>query len=347
VNAANSSDLPPTAAEPPGASPRPLGRTRRSSLYARVVATNATILLVGLLLLLWTPVTVSAPVSVRQIIVLVAATVVLGFADAALLRFSFTGLVALVHRMETLDLLRSRDRLPEMGGAETRALIGGFNTMLDRLEAERRASTRRTVATLEGERQRLSRELHDEVGQRLTGILLQLDRIHDEAPDPTRSRIVAVQDEARAVLDEVGALAWRIRPAILDDLGLLSALTSLTTSLGGHGAARIESALPPRLPPMSEEVELAIYRIAQEALTNAVRHAGATTITLGVRLTENDLVLHVADDGHAPPGVRADGSGLRGMHERALLIGAMLDIQTTVPHGLRIELTTPTARLGG
>jgi two-component system sensor histidine kinase UhpB len=118
-----------------------------------------------------------------------------------------------------------------MGGAETRALIGGFNSMLDRLQAERRASTRRTVATLEGERQRISRELHDEIGQRLTGVLLQLDRIHDEASDPARPHIVAVQDETRAVMDEVGALAWWIRPAILDDLALLSALTSLTASL--------------------------------------------------------------------------------------------------------------------
>ncbi len=328
-------------------SPRPLAHIRHSTLYARVVATNATILLLGLLLLLWTPVTVSAPVSVRQIIVLVAATVILGLADAALLRFSFTGLVALVHRMETLDLLRPRDRLPEMGGAETRALIGGFNSMLDRLQAERRASTRRTVATLEGERQRISRELHDEIGQRLTGILLQLDRIHDEASDPARPHIVAVQDETRAVMDEVGALAWRIRPAILDDLGLLSALTSLTASLTGHGVPRIESVLPPRLPPMSDEVELAIYRIAQEGLTNAVRHAGATTIRIGVRLNEDDLALHITDDGHAPPGAPADGAGLRGMRERALMIGALLSIQASRPHGLRIELTIPTAHLGG
>jgi two-component system, NarL family, sensor histidine kinase UhpB len=335
-----------------GPQPRPVGRqplarARRSSLYVRVVVVNTALLLVGLLLLMWTPVTVSAPISVRQAIVLATAAVVLAVADALLLKVSFTGLVALVHRMQTLDVLRPRERLPEMGGAETRALIGGFNTMLDRLEAERRASTRRTFATLEGERQRISRELHDEVGQRMTGILLQLGRIHDEAPDTVRPRIVAVQDEARAVMDEMGALAWRIRPAILDDIGLLSALTALTESLGGHGPVRIETSLPHRLPPMSDEAELAIYRIAQEALTNAMRHAGGTTITVRMRLNETDLVLQVADDGYALPEAGHDGPGLRGMHERALLIGGVLNIQANPPHGRRIELSIPTDHLRG
>ncbi|HEY2878420.1 sensor histidine kinase [Nocardioides sp.] len=333
--------------QPRPASHREFARTRRSSLYVRVVVVNAAILLVGLLLLLWSPVTVSAPVSVRQAIVLVAAAMVLGAADAALLKFSFTGLVALVNRMETLDLLRPRDRLPEMGGAETRALIGGFNTMLDRLEAERRASTRRSVATLEGERERISRELHDEIGQRMTGILLHLGPIHDEVPETARPRIVAVQDEARAVIDEIGALAWRMRPAILDHLGLVSALTALTESLGGHGPARIETMLPPRLPPMGHEAELAIYRIAQEALTNAVRHSGATTITVRMQSDETELVLQIADDGDALPDAGADGPGLRGMRERALLIGGLLNIEANPGRGLRVALTVPTGHLGG
>jgi two-component system, NarL family, sensor histidine kinase UhpB len=181
----------------------------------------------------------------------------------------------------------------------------------------------------------------------MTGILLQPGRIHDEAPDAIRPRVGAVQDEARAVLDEIGALAWRIRPAILDDLGLHSALTALTDSFRGHGPARIETVLPRRLPLMSDEAELAIYRIAQEALTNAVRHAGATTIRVRVEVTETDLVLQVADDGYELPEAGTEGPGLRGMHERALLIGGLLHIQENPPHGRRIELTIPTGHLDG
>lgn len=330
----------------PGARP-PILRRRQSSLYLRVVAVHAAILLVGLALLLWTPVTVSAPVSMRQGIVLVAAVVVLMVADAVLLKVSFTGLAALVRRMQELDLRFPEEHLPEVGGAEARALINGFNTMLDRLEAERRASTRRTVATVEDERQRISRELHDEIGQRMTGILLQLSRIHDEACDTVSPRVVAVQDEVRAVMAEVGALAWRIRPAILDDLGLLSALVVLTDSLSGHGLVRIDRLLPHRLPPMSGETELAIYRIAQEAVTNALRHAGASAITVRMQVSGTDLVLHVADDGSRPPENRRDGPGMLGMRERARLIGGGLDIQANPPHGLRVELTVPIPDAGG
>lgn len=327
--------------------PRPIPRRRQSSLYLRVVGVQAAILLVGLFLLLWTPVTVSAPVSVRQAVVLVTAAVALLVADAVLLKVSFIGLAALARRMREFDLRFPEEHLPEMGGAEARALISGFNTMLDRLEAERRASTRRTVATVEDERQRISRELHDEIGQRMTGILLQLSRIQDETPDTMSHRVVTVQDEVRAVMAEVGALAWRVRPAILDDLGLLSALVALTDSLGGHGPVRINRLLPHRLPPMSGETELAIYRIAQEAVTNAVRHAGANAITVRMQVSETELVLQVADDGSRPPEIRRDGPGMLGMRERALLIGGRLDIQARPPHGLRVELTVPIPGVGG
>jgi two-component system sensor histidine kinase UhpB len=249
--------------------------------------------------------------------------------------------------MRTLDVLRPEEHLPEKGGAETLALIGGFNSMLDRLEAERMASTRRTVATIEDERRRISRELHDEIGQRMTGILLQLGRIHDETPDAVRPRVVTVQDEVRAVMSEAGALAWRVRPAILDDLGLLSALMTLTGSLGGHGPARVDTVLPHRLPPMDDETELAIYRIAQEALTNAVRHAGASAITVRMQINPTELVLRVADDGLRPTETDREGPGMRGMRERALLIGGRLDIQLNQPHGRRVDLTVPIVELGG
>lgn len=325
-----------------GASPR----RRRSSLYVRVVTVHAVTLLAGLLLLLWTPVTVSASASVRQAIILVVAVVVLAVVDAVILKLSFTGLAALVDRMRTLDLLRPRERLPEMGGVETRALIDGFNTMLDRLETERRASTGRIVATLEEERQRISRELHDEIGQRLTAILLQLSPIRDEAPETTRPRITAVQDEVRAVLGEIGDLTWRIRPAILDGLGLLSALTALAASLGDQGPAPIATLLPHQLPPMSNEAELAIYRIAQEALTNAVRHSGASRITLEIQVSPAELVVQVTDDGYPPVDANAEGPGLRGMRERALLVDGQLEIHENPPHGLRIDLTIPTEHLG-
>jgi two-component system sensor histidine kinase UhpB len=317
------------------------------SLYLRVVAVNAAILAAATALLVFTPATVSFPVAIDQGLILGAGLFVLIVANAVLVRISFRGLEGLVQRMETLDVLQPRQRLPSLGGPEVRALIDGFNAMLERLEEERRRSARRAFSALEGERRRVGQELHDEIGQRLTGILLQLARVTDDAPEPVRERLAGVQAEVRATLDEIGALAWQLRPGVLDDLGLQRALEALTQTFGERSPARIELAVPASLPTLSDDVELAVYRIAQESLNNALRHAGAATITLDLRNDERELSLEVADDGRGlgDLGALTEGSGLRGMRERALLIGARLRIDSPFGRGVRVRLDVPRERL--
>jgi two-component system sensor histidine kinase UhpB len=320
---------------------------RDLSLYARVVAVNTAVLLAAVLALILTPATVSFPVAAKQGFILALGVAVMVLADAVLLRVSFKGLARLVRRMETLDVLQPQQRLHEVGGRETRALIGGFNTMLGHLEAERRDSTRRTLTALESERRRIGQELHDEIGQRLTGILLQLERIRDEAPDDLQARIAAVQDEERAALDEVGAMAWQLRPGILDDLGLLSALDALVGTLEEHGEVRILAELPAGLPQLSSEVELVVYRIAQEALTNALRHSGASMIELELAVTDRGLSLRVADDGRGLAGAEIEGPGIRGMRERALLVGGRLRIASRRGQGTQVRLDVPRPNMSG
>ena len=245
------------------------------SLYMRVVLVNSGVLLVAVLALVVTPATVSFPIATEQGLVLAVGAVVIATGNAALLRLNFRGLRAVVRRMETIDVLKPEELLPETGGPEVKSLIAGFNTMLERLEAERRTSARRTLIAIESERRRIGRELHDEIGQRLTGTLLELRRLADDLPEPFKSEVRCVQEQQRATLDEVGALAWQLRPALLDDLGLLSAVDALAESLA-EPAVRIQTSLPEGLTAPSPELELVVYRIAQEALTNAVRHAGAS-----------------------------------------------------------------------
>jgi two-component system, NarL family, sensor histidine kinase UhpB len=317
------------------------------SLYTQVVAVNTAILLGAAALLVLTPATVSFPVATEQGLLLGAGVTVTVVANAVLLRLSFQGLAGLVRRMENLDLLRTGERLPVRGGRETRALIAGYNTMLDGLENERRASTRRAVSTLEGERRRIGNELHDEVGQRLTGLLLQLQRARDEAPDHIEPRLARIQADVRATLDEVGMLAWQLRPGILDDLGLLRAMQALGDTLRAHATALVVLNLPARLPPLSAEVELALYRVAQEALTNAVRHAAASTITLTLSAGERLLDLEVLDDGCGLPAGTDEGAGLRGMRERALLISGRLDVASRPGHGVRVHLRVGDSRAPG
>jgi len=310
------------------------------------VAVNAVILAAAAMLLVFTPDQVSFPVALDQGLIVGGGLVVLLVANAALVRISLRGLDGLVQRMETLDVLQPRERLPALGGPETRALVDGFNAMLDRLEDERRSSARQAFSALEGERRRVGQELHDEIGQRLTGILLQLGRVAEDAPAPVRLRLAGVQAEARTTLDEVGMLAWQLRPGVLDDLGLLRALEALSQALGEHSPSRIELSLPASLPALPDEVELAIYRIAQESLNNALRHADAATISLELREHEGGLSLEVADDGRGL-GETGEGPGLRGMRERALLIGARLRIDGPHGRGVRVRLVIPRERLGG
>ncbi len=169
-------------------------------------------------------------------------------------------------RIETIDVLQPEEFLPETGGPEAKALIAGFNTMLERLRDERRTRSLRTLSAIEGERRRIGRELHDEIGQRLTGTLLQLQRLADAVPEPVRSEVKCVQEQQRATLEKVGALAWQLRPALLDDLGLLSAIDALAKTMG-ETTPHIETTTPEELPPLSPDLELVVCRVAQEALT--------------------------------------------------------------------------------
>jgi two-component system sensor histidine kinase UhpB len=320
-------------------------RWARVSLYARVVAVNTAVLIVAAVLLAVTPATVSSPVGLDEALILVGGVLVTVIANAVLLRISFRGLAGLVQRMETLDVLRPRQRLGLIGGREVRTLINAFNGMLERLEVERRLSTRRTLSALEGERRRIGQELHDEIGQRLTGILLQLGRIAAETPEPLHGRVAAVQEEARAALDEVGALAWQLRPGILDDLGLLSALHALAETLDEHADMRVCAELPDHLDPMMSEAELAVYRVAQEGLTNAIRHSQAERVDLRLNPAAAGLDLLVEDNGRGIRNGEAEGAGIRGMRERAFLIGAGLRIDSTPGRGVSVRLHVPRANL--
>jgi two-component system sensor histidine kinase UhpB len=313
-------------------------RYRRTSLHARVVAINAAIVAGATVVLALTPVTVGYPIALQEAIVLVVGVLLVAVANALVLRISFGALASVVARMKTVDLLRPRERLPVVGGPEMRAVVAGFNQMLERLEEERRESSRRTLAALEGERRRIAQELHDEIGQRLTGMLLQLENVAPDAPPELGKRVRAIQEEVRATLDEVGVLAWQLRPGILDDLGLLPALEALVEAFEEQSEIRVRSSLPVRLPTLTPEGELAIYRIVQEALTNAARHADARQIDLTVALEDDQLTVSVADDGVGLPASTAERAGLRGMRERALAIGGTLTIGSALQGGARVAL---------
>ncbi|HET6858664.1 MAG TPA: sensor histidine kinase [Streptomyces sp.] len=313
------------------------------SLFWRIFALNAVVLGSATALLLWAPVTVSVPVVLTEAVILVAGLVVMLVANAALLRIGLGPLDRLTRLMTTVDLLRPGQRLPEGDRGETAELIRTFNAMLERLEHERASSSARILLAQEAERRRIAQELHDEVGQSMTAILLALERSAHEANEPLRGELRQVQEITRGSLNEVRRLVRRLRPGVLEDLGLVSALTSLTTEFSTHVGLRVVRRFDTGLSALDQQTELVLYRVAQEALTNAARHAEAGQVEVSLRRTGEAVVLAVADDGRGTGGAR-EGAGIRGMRERALLIGATLDVTSEPQAGTTVRLTVPLLR---
>ncbi|MFP8887539.1 MULTISPECIES: HAMP domain-containing sensor histidine kinase [Streptomyces] len=311
------------------------------SLFWRIFALNALVLGAATALLLWAPVTVSVPVLLTEAVVLVTGLAVMLVANAALLRVGLAPLERLTRLMTRVDLLRPGHRLPVSGHGGVADLIRTFNDMLDRLEAERAASSARVLSAQEAERRRIAQELHDEVGQSMTAVLLELKRAADRTPDEElRAELRHAQETTRGSLDEVRRLARRLRPGVLEDLGLVSALTALATDYSTHTGLRVRRRFEGGLPPLDGERELVLYRVAQESLTNVARHAGAGSVELRLRRTADGVVLSVRDDGRGIGSAR-EGAGIRGMRERALLVGADLDIGPAPEGGTRVRLAVP------
>jgi two-component system, NarL family, sensor histidine kinase UhpB len=316
---------------------------RRRSLFWRVFTVNAGLLGAIALLLLFSPVEIDAPIKPVQALIVVGGLVITMIANALLLRRAVEPLERLARRMDTVDLLRPGQRLPVDRSDEIGRVLAAFNRMLDRLERERKQSGRRVLAAQEAERVGIARDLHDEVGQLLTGVLLHLNSIADSAPSH-RQELDEARQVVRRALDEVRRISSELRPEMLEHLGLVSALTELSATFARVSGVRVERQFDPSLPKLPPETELAVYRIAQESLTNVARHAQAKQLTITLERGHDSVVLRVVDDGRGFNGVPEEHGGLRSMRERALLVEGALAIKDGARGGVEVRLEVPAAQ---
>jgi two-component system sensor histidine kinase UhpB len=324
-------------------------------LIWRVLGMNAAVLVVGVTLLLFTPVTISDPPQASEVAILAGGLLALLVVDWLLLRRAFEPLRLLADFARRVDPLRPGERLaldrradPQV--AETTRAI---DEMIERLETERRDSARDALHAQEAERVRIARELHDEVGQTLTAVVLQLERAVRELPADKLEAVVEARELARTAAEEVREIARRLRPEALDDLGIASALVSLAAGSARHAGVRVAHAIDADLPPLGDDAELVVYRVAQEALTNVARHAGADAAELrlaavrarpGAAPTAVELTVADRGAGFDPAAIAHGGErGIRGMRERAVLIGATLAVESAPGDGTRVRLTVPLA----
>jgi two-component system, NarL family, sensor histidine kinase UhpB len=306
----------------------------------RIFLVNAGVFALGTAALALSPATVSWPIALTEAIVLIAGLAAILVVNLLLVRRSLAPLERLTGLMHRVDLLRPGQRLELTGPAEVRELGAVFNEMLDRLERERHESGWDAFQAQEAERKRVAQELHDEIGQALTAVMLQLSRLAKRAPTELEDDLREAQETTRASLDDVRRIARQLRPEALDDLGLVSALVALARTFAEHTGISVNRHLDENLPSLSAEAELTLFRVAQESLTNAARHSGSGRIDLWLESSPDDVLLRVVDYGKGLDGARP-GSGIRGMRERALLVGGDLTIETAVGGGGEVRLSVP------
>ncbi|HET7572157.1 MAG TPA: histidine kinase [Gaiellaceae bacterium] len=309
------------------------------SLFWRVFLTNASVLVLAAVVLAATPLAIEVPQTAAEGAVGLLALVAVLAANLLLLRPHFEPLVRLARLMQGVDALRPGQRVEVRGRGEVALLVETFNEMLDRLEAERRQAMARVLTAQEQERHRIARNLHDEIGQALTGALLQLERLGRDVPEALRGEVAEAQEAVRDGIDEVRRVARELRPVALEDLGLASALVALARSFSQRTGLPVRQRIASSLPPLSEEAEVVVYRVAQESLTNVARHAQADSAELRLERVPGGVILRVADDGRGiDPQELQSGGGLRGMREWALLAGGRLEIRNGSPRGVQVSL---------
>src|SRR5687767_3323395 len=227
---------------------RMLRRLSTMPLKWRVFATNAAALLLAYLGLVFAPVTVSVPPAATELLVLSAGLLVLLAINLLMLRSAFRPLDELADTMRRHDPLSPGARARVDVEPDVAALAHAFNDMLQRLETERRESGRRALLVQERERARIARELHDEVGQTLTGVMLQVESLAGRIPEELREQLDELRETARLGTVEVRRIASQLRPEALEDLGLQSALSALGTAFAEQAGLEIRRDLEPRLP---------------------------------------------------------------------------------------------------
>src|SRR5579884_1092325 len=316
------------------------------SLLAQVLAVN--LLLVASTMLVAT-IVVHAHIGTlargRELLVLGLAIVATLLGNWLLLRRRFEPLDQLISAMEGADLAASRPVAPtatRVDSAEVQRLDAAFRRMIERLETERKEAGRAAIQAQERERRRIAQDLHDEVNQALTAVSLRLQASIERASPELKRELTETKRLATQAMEELLALARQLRPAVLDDHGLVPALHSQVRDFSEQTGIVASFNTRGSMPKLTPEQQLVIYRVTQEGLSNVAQHAEARRVDVELSFIGR-TVLRISDDGRGFAQLngasRNGGLGLVGMRERALLIGGQLAMWSAENEGTRVELT--------
>lgn len=317
----------------------PSADMRSRTLLTQVLAVNAGLVIVTAFVASLAETSATLAVGVLSVILL----------NSVLLRHRLAPLEHLVETMDTV-VINAPDRATDLRAAvdphaakEVQRLGVVLNAMLDRLQSERRGASRAVLRAQELERQRIARDLHDEVNQSLTGLKLRLSALAQDTPPEMQEQLRELQAVADTAMGELLRLTRQLRPTALDDHGLIPALRTQVSDFQARTGIETEFRRSGAVPDLSDEEQLVAFRITQESLTNVAQHAGARRVSVELRGGPS-TILRVVDDGAGfDGGARADALGLSGMRERALLVGGDLSIASRPGAGTTVQLTMGSA----
>ena len=277
---------------------------------------------------------------------LLAMTIILVLlVNVMMLRRRFSPLEQLLEEIEAIDPTHpSSFAIPEADDSaeEVTRLASSFSRLLERVEAEQRRSGRLVLRAQEEERRRLARDLHDEVNQALTAILLRLEALSHAAPPDMSDELGELKRLVNQAMNELLQLARQLRPTALDDHGLLPALATHVRRFAAQTGIQADLKTRGEAADLGPDEEIAIYRVAQEALANVARHAEARRVQIDLDTSGSALELRVRDDGRGfESGGRRRGLGLDGMAERARLVGGELAIESVPGTGTELVMRVP------
>ncbi|MEX2194423.1 MAG: ATP-binding protein [Thermoleophilaceae bacterium] len=317
--------------------------TRRDTLLQRVLAAN---LLLFLAVLFAATALSSLDVAEqrREYLVVAMSMILVLLVNFILLRRRFDPLERLIARVEALDPADpGRFVAPPGGPEEIERLAASFRRLLEGIEEERNRSGRLVLRAQEAERKRIARDLHDEANQALAAITMRLEALAQDAPAGLSEDLLETKRLAGQAMEELLALARQLRPAALDDHGLVPALQGQVRRFREQTGIRATFVTGGDVSTLSDDSQLVVYRVAQEALTNAGRHAAAAHVEVALTESGDSVELIVRDDGsgfdRSPAG--GGGLGLEGMAERARLVGGELELSSGRGRGTRVTLRVP------
>jgi two-component system sensor histidine kinase UhpB len=262
-------------------------------------------------------------------------------ANVWILQRRFRPLERLIEQVEEIDPATPKEFEPASDPSEEiERLSRSFKRLLDRMDEERRRAGQLVVRAQEEERGRIARDLHDEVNQALTAILLRLRALEEDAAPEMTGEVTAVKKLAAQAMEELLNLARQLRPSALDDHGLVPAIEGMLKRFKEQSGVTARLETRGNVAELDDDRQIAVYRIVQEALSNVRSHAGATSVEVELSSNGHGVELTVTDDGEGfeLAEARPEGIGLKGMAERARLLGGELDVRSSPGAGTSVSL---------